>query len=115
PSPGARGLAHEERRLPARRLHDPRLAVRPRLRRAPPAVAVSVAGLALFSRLVRVVRAFVARLVGRDGHLLGRDLAGDDREIDFVLVLALDQDRRSRFERAPEHEVGEWILAEALD
>src|SRR6266571_9418043 len=54
-------------------------------------------------------------LVGRDSDLLGCDLAGDHRQVDLVLVLALDEDRRPRLERAPKHEVGERILDETLD
>ena len=43
--------------------------------------------------------------------------AGDDRDVDLVLGLALavDQDRRAGLELAAEHEVGERILDEALD
>src|SRR5919201_3262114 len=57
----------------------------------------------------------VARLLRRDRDLLRRDLARDDRDVDLVLVLAVDEDRRARLELAAEHEVGEGILDVALD
>src|SRR5436305_15288158 len=55
------------------------------------------------------------RLVGRDGDLLGRDLARNDRDVDLVFVLAVDEDRRAGLERAAEDEVGQRILDETLD
>src|SRR5919204_265428 len=57
----------------------------------------------------------VARLLGRDRHLLRRDLARDDRDVHLVLVLAIDKDRGARLELAAEHEVGERVLDIALD
>src|SRR6266571_2469149 len=62
------------------------------------------------------------RLLGRNGdHVLGPDLAGDDRDVHLgerlavVRVLAADEDRGTRFERAPEDEVGQRILDHSLD
>jgi AcrR family transcriptional regulator len=67
---------------------------------------------ALFRRL---------RLFGRDGHLLGRDLARDEGDVHLVarravlVRLARDEDRRARLELAAEHVVGERVLDVALD
>src|SRR5919197_276951 len=57
----------------------------------------------------------IARLVRRDRDLLGRDLARNDRDVDLVLVLAIDEDRRAGAELAPEDEVGQRVLDVALD
>src|SRR4051812_21014479 len=57
----------------------------------------------------------VARLVRRHGDLLRRDLAGDDRDVDLFVVLAVDQDRGAGLELAAEDEIGERVLDEALD
>src|SRR6476619_6636909 len=57
----------------------------------------------------------VARLFRRDRHLLGRDLARDDGDVDLVLVLAVDQNRRAGAELTAEHEVRQRVLDEALD
>src|SRR5439155_7192038 len=65
--------------------------------------------------VVLVVVGRVPRLVGRNRDLLGRDLTRDDRDVDLVLVLAVDEDGRAGLERAAEDEVGQRILDEALD
>src|SRR4051812_48509715 len=57
----------------------------------------------------------VARLLRRHRHLLGRDLARDNGDVDLVLVLAVDEDRRAGAELAAEHEVRQGVLDEALD
>src|ERR671931_2711854 len=46
------------------------------------------------ARLVVVLAGRIARLVRRDRDILGRDLARNDRDVDLVLVLAIDEDRR---------------------
>src|SRR5438046_1189280 len=63
----------------------------------------------------RLVLGRVARLLGRDRDLLRRDLARDDRDVDLVVVLAVDENRRARLELAAEHEVRQRVLDEALD
>src|SRR5919202_1662819 len=66
--------------------------------------------------LGRAFGLFAAFLAGRHRHLLrlGRG-AWDERDVDFVLVLAGDEDGRVRRQRAAEDEVGERVLDEALD
>src|SRR5205085_8111168 len=60
-------------------------------------------------------------LLGRHRHLLGRDLARDEGDVDLVARLAVvgarasDEDRRARLELASENEVCERILDVALD
>src|SRR5438477_3655244 len=57
----------------------------------------------------------VRRLLRRDGDLLGRDLAGNDRDVDLDLVLPLDENRRAGLERAAQDEVRERVLDVALN
>src|SRR5690242_21046625 len=65
---------------------------------------------------VRVAVAGSHGLLRRDGDLLGRDFARDDGHVDLLgVALASDEDRRARFERAAEDEVGERIFDHALD
>src|SRR5919197_325881 len=86
---------------PTRKATAPNRAVDERASGVPPALA-ALLGLAVVGRLVL---GRVARLLGRNRHLLRRDLARDDRDVDFVLVLAVDEDRRAWLELTAEHEV----------
>src|SRR5205085_8426324 len=71
----------------------------------------------LFGRLLGFgLFAAVLALARRHRDLLGLGRrAGDERDVDLVLVLARDEDGRVRRQRAAEDEVGERILDEALD
>src|SRR5919197_4905352 len=57
----------------------------------------------------------VGRLLRRNRDLLRRDLARDDGDVDLVLVLTVDEDRRATLELAAEHGVGKRVLDVALD
>src|SRR5207302_4102035 len=94
-----------------------RAAVRPPFQaRYPSSELVGVA-----ARLFPVAVGGRDRLLGRHGHLLGRYLARDERDVDLVAGLAVfgpraaDEDRGAGLELASEHEVGQRILDEALD